>query len=147
MERAPAHSEGPRPSGDAGRFRVARDGGRHDRSVLKALPLVHPEFPGIDVPGVVTVVVAPEIAGTVEEQILVPAPRPVESLLRTICNYLDLRRMLTTELVVGPVYIPVELRLVAVVSPGADAAEAASTLTAAMRKFLHPIHGGNDGKG
>lgn len=114
----------------------------------KALPLVHPEFPGIDVPGVVTVVVVPEIAGTPEEQLLVAAPRPVESLLRTICNHLDQRRMLTTELyVIGPVYVPVELRLVAVVGGGSDAAESSAALTAAMRKFFHPIFGGNDGKG
>lgn len=114
----------------------------------RALSLVHPEFPGIEVPGVVTVVVVPEIMGTVAEQIRTPAPRPVESLLRTICNHLDQRRMLTTELyVIGPVYVPVELRLAAVIRPGTDAAEASNALVDAMRKFFHPVHGGNDGKG
>jgi hypothetical protein len=72
----------------------------------------------------------------------------VESLLGTICSYLDARRMLTTELyVVGPTYVRVTLRLAAVQTPGADAAEAANALTEAMRRFLHPIYGGNDGKG
>jgi predicted phage baseplate assembly protein len=114
----------------------------------KALPLFHPDFPGIDVPGVVTVVVVPEIIGSREAQLLVPATRPVESLLRTICNYLDARRLLTTELyVVGPVYVPVSLRLEAVVTPGADAAEASNALTQAMRRFFHPLFGGVDGKG
>lgn len=114
----------------------------------KAMPLAHPEFPGIDVPGVVTVVVIPEIAGTIDQQLLVAAPRPVESLLRTVCSHLDARRLLTTELyVVGPVYVPVTLTLVAVIMPGTDAAEASAALTAAMRRFFHPLHGGPDGRG
>jgi len=114
----------------------------------RALPLFHPEFPGIDVPGVVTIVVVPEIAGTIEQQLLVPAPRPVASLLRTICNHLDARRMLTTELyVVGPIYVAVNLNISAVVTPGTDAAEASNALIEAMRRFFHPIYGGTDGKG
>lgn len=114
----------------------------------KAMPLVHPEFPEIDVPGVVTVVVIPELVGSLAEQIEVPAPRPVESLLRTVCGYLDARRMLTTELyVVGPSYVPVSLRLEAVIAPGRDGAEISRALVAAMRQFFHPLHGGTAGKG
>lgn len=114
----------------------------------KAFPLFHPDFPGIEVPGVVTVIVVPEIAGSPEDQLLVPAPRPVETMLRTICNYLDARRLLTTELyVVGPTYVPVSLRLSAVVTPGADAAKASNALSDAMRRFFHPILGGLDGSG
>ena len=114
----------------------------------KALPLVHPEFPGMAVPGTVTVVLIPELAGPLEDQLKVPAVRPVESLLRTVCNYLDARRLLTTELyVVGPVYVPVTVRLVGVITPGADAADASAALNLAMRKYFHPIYGGNDGRG
>jgi predicted phage baseplate assembly protein len=114
----------------------------------KALPLVHPEFPGMAVPGTITVVLIPELAGSLEEQLKVPSARPVESLLRTVCNYLDARRLLTTELyVVGPIYVPVTVRLVGVVAPGADAAEASQALNLAMRRFFHPIYGGSDGKG
>jgi hypothetical protein len=97
---------------------------------------------------VVTVIVVPELTGTIDEQLLVAAPRPVESLLRTICNYLDARRMLTTELyVTGPSYVPVRLQLSAIVAPGADAAEATAALITAMRRFFHPIYGGVDGSG
>jgi predicted phage baseplate assembly protein len=114
----------------------------------KALPLVHPEFPGMAVPGTITVVLIPELAGSLEEQLKVPSARPVESLLRTVCNYLDARRLLTTELyVVGPIYVPVTVRLVGVIAPGADAAEASQALNLAMRRFFHPIYGGSDGKG
>lgn len=147
MERAPQVLKARDRAVTPGDFELlAKEAGTIARA--KALPLVHPEFPGIDVPGVVTVVVVPEIAGPREAQLLVAAPRPVEALLRTVCSHLDLRRMLTTELyVVGPVYVPVELRLAAVVAPGTDAAEASNALTAAMRTFLHPLYGGNDGHG
>jgi predicted phage baseplate assembly protein len=115
----------------------------------KALPLSHPEFPGIEVPGVVTVVVIPEIAAELEaDRIKVAAPRPSESLLRTVCAYLDERRLLTTELyVVGPTYVPVSIRMQAVLAPDADAAETTAAIEAAVRRFLHPIYGGTAGTG
>src|SRR5262249_9468648 len=58
----------------------------------KALPLYHPDFPGIKVPGVITVIVVPDGDG--------PAPVPSEGTLRTVCAYLDQRRLLTAELYV-----------------------------------------------
>lgn len=109
----------------------------------RAMPLVHPDFPGIEVPGVVTVVVIPD--GDVMTE---PAPRPVESLLRTVCAYLDVRRLLTTELyVVGPTYVPVSVRIEAVLDGDRDSAEVAQAVEAAVRRFLHPLVGGNDGTG
>lgn len=114
----------------------------------KAMPLVNPDFPGVKVPGTITVVVIPAIAGTMDEQILVPAPKPVESLLRTVCSALDARRMLTTELyVVGPTYVPITVDISAVLSSDADSAETGAALTAALRTFLHPLYGGADGTG
>uniref|UniRef100_UPI0035CBCB26 putative baseplate assembly protein n=1 Tax=uncultured Sphingomonas sp. TaxID=158754 RepID=UPI0035CBCB26 len=114
----------------------------------KAMPLVNPDFPGIQVPGTISVVVIPAIAGTRDQQILVSAPRPVESLLRTICAALDARRMMTTELyVVGPVYVPVSLDIAAILTDDADSSETGALLTAALRTFLHPLYGGADGKG
>jgi hypothetical protein len=41
----------------------------------------------------------------------------------------------------------VSLRIETVVQTGADAAEASNALSAAMRRFFHPIYGGTDGKG
>lgn len=115
----------------------------------KALPLSHPEFPGIKVPGVVTVVVIPEIAAKTEaERIQVAAPKPGESLLRTICAYLDERRLLTTELfVIGPRYTPVKVEIDGIIRPDADAAETRAAIETAVRRFLHPIYGGNAGTG
>jgi len=56
----------------------------------KALPLFHPDFPGARIPGVVSVIVVPDAD--------VPNPTPSEGTLRTVCAYLDERRLITTEL-------------------------------------------------
>ena len=147
MERAPRVLKARDRAVTSGDFELlAMEAGTVARA--KAMPLVHPDFPGMDVPGTVTVVVIPELVGTLEQQIAIAAPRPVESLLRTVCSYLDARRLLTTELyVVGPQYVPVSLELSAVISPGSDGAELGQALRLAMQKFFHPIHGGSDGKG
>jgi predicted phage baseplate assembly protein len=47
----------------------------------KALPLFHPQFPGVKVPGVVTVIV---VTDSPEDQ-----PLPSEGTLRTVCAYLN----------------------------------------------------------
>src|SRR5262249_44954060 len=60
----------------------------------KALPLRHPDFPTMEVPGVVSVVVVPNVPGD--------APMPNSVTLRTVCDYLESRRLLTTELYVVP---------------------------------------------
>ncbi len=78
--------------------------------VLKAtaIPLMHPDHPGIDVPGAVTVVIVPDTKD-------VP-PIPSSELIRQTCNYLDQFRLVTTEVYVKkPEYLDVklELRLVA----------------------------------
>ncbi len=147
MERAPRMLKARDRAVTPGDFELlAMEAGTVARA--RALSLSHPDFPGIAVPGVVTMVVVPEIAGTPAQQLLVAAPRPVESLLRTICAYLDARRMLTTELyVVGPRYVPVSLTLAAVLAPDADAAETSTALETAMRRFFHPLFGGSDGQG
>ena len=95
----------------------------------KALPLYHPDFPGVKVPGVVTVIVVPDGDG--------PAPTPSEGTLRTVCAYLDQRRLLTTELyVIKPGYQRVEIRAEIIVNDDADLAEVKkSSRTVAARLF------------
>jgi predicted phage baseplate assembly protein len=105
-----------------------------------AMPLHHPEFPGIAVPGVVTVLVVPDTAD--------PAPVPSEALLRTVCAHLDQRRLLTTELyVTGPAYVDVALRLDVVAAEDADTPALTLAVEDALRAYLHPLTGGADGLG
>ena len=70
----------------------------------RALPLHHPSFPGVEVPGVVSVVIVPQ-ASDPQAPLSDPAPQPTEALLREVCAELDARRLATTELyVLAPPY-------------------------------------------
>lgn len=105
-----------------------------------ALPLAHPSFPGVQVPGAVTVIIIPDSAA--------PNPQPSDGLLRTVCEYLDARRLLTTELfVVGPRYVTVSVEATVVSADDADPAGVKSSVASALSGYLHPLTGGDDGTG
>jgi predicted phage baseplate assembly protein len=106
----------------------------------KALPLAHPSFPGVKVPGAVTVVVVPD-----NDE---PAPVPTEATLRTVCAYLNLRRLLTTELyVVRPTYREVSVRVEVVAKNSADLGEVKEGIEAKLLEYFHPLKGGEEGQG
>jgi predicted phage baseplate assembly protein len=106
----------------------------------KALPLFHPDFPGVKVPGVVTVIVVPDGDG--------PSPTPSEGTLRTVCAYLDQRRLLTTELyVIKPSYQRVEIQAEVIVNDNADLAEVKKGVEQTIKDYFHPLKGGEDGLG
>lgn len=106
----------------------------------KALPLYHPDFPGVKVPGVVTVIVVPDAEGA--------SPTPSEGTLRTVCAYLDARRLLTTELyVIKPSYQRVEIEAEIIVDDNADLAEVKKGVVQTLKDYFHPLKGGEDGLG
>lgn len=106
----------------------------------KALPLFHPDFPKVKVPGVVTVIVVPDGEG--------PSPTPSEGTLRTVCAYLDQRRLLTTELyVIRPRYQHVEIKAEVIVTDKADLAEVKKGVEQTIKDYFHPLKGGEDGLG
>lgn len=117
---------------------IARQAGPVGRA--KALPLVHPSFPGVQVPGVVTVVIIPDIPGL--------APLPSDTLLRQVCACLDAARLLTTEVyVTPPTYLPVKISAELYASPDIDTAALQTQAVAALDQLFHPITGGTDGTG
>jgi predicted phage baseplate assembly protein len=106
----------------------------------KALPLYHPAFPGVQVPGVVTVVVIPQ-----NDQ---PNPMPSEGTIRTVCAFLNQRRLLTTEVyVVPPLYQLVDVQASVIVANTADLGEVKTAVEAALVQYFHPLTGGDDGLG
>jgi predicted phage baseplate assembly protein len=108
----------------------------------KALPLFHPDFPGVKVPGTVSVIVVPDAQDT-ETQ-----PTPSEGTLRTVCAYLDARRVLTTELfVLKPSYQQVRIRADIVARDNADVAEVHDTIVQKLVDYFHALRGGEDGQG
>jgi predicted phage baseplate assembly protein len=106
----------------------------------KALPLANPRFPGIQVPGAVTVIIVPDSKA--------PNPQPSDGLLRTVCEFLESRRLLTTELfVVGPRYVSVSVEATVVARDDADPGRVRQDVEAALSKYLSPLSGGDDGLG
>jgi hypothetical protein len=117
---------------------IARSAGPVGRA--KALPLVHPSFPGVQVPGVVTVVIVPDVAGL--------APLPSDTLLRQVCACLDAARLLTTEVyVIPPDYHTVTITCEIAVAPDVDAIAVQGDIITVLETLFHPLIGGADGKG
>lgn len=107
---------------------------------VKALPLYHPDFPTVEVPGVVTLVVVPDEAGS--------APVPSPELLQAVCRCLEGYRLLTTELhVMPPRYLSIKVTAEIVAPAGVDTAELREAAVAALDGFFHPLTGGQDGQG
>ncbi len=105
-----------------------------------AMPLTHPDFPGTKAPGVVTVVVVPDSKD--------PNPIPSEGILRTVCAYLNQRRLLTTEVyVIRPTYKQVSISVDVVVDDSADLAEVKDGIEKNLLAYFHPLTGGTKGQG
>lgn len=106
----------------------------------KALPLFHPDFPGVKVPGVVTLIVIPDTDEV--------APSPSEATRRTVCAYLQPRRALTAELyVIKPTYQQVSVRVEVFAADSADLAEVTEQIEQKLLIYFHPLKGGEDGQG
>jgi predicted phage baseplate assembly protein len=112
----------------------------------KALPLWHPGFPGVKVPGVVSVIVVPDAETAREKR--VPNPLPSEGTLRNVCEYLNQARLITTELfVLPPTYQLVSVRVEVIAEPSADLAKLRVSIEEKLADYFHPLIGGEDDKG
>jgi hypothetical protein len=78
-----------------------------------------------------------------------PTPQPSEAQLRAVCEWLEPRRLITTELhITGPQYTEIgALSARLTVAPGYDLRTVAEAASAALTGFLHPLTGGSDGTG
>jgi hypothetical protein len=108
---------------------------------VEVLPLFHP-VNGSPAPGVVTVLVIPNDRRRPE------GPVPDQFFLRAVCEYLEPRRVLTSEVHVrGPEYVSVSVSIGITVVPGRDLAVVREAVKAAVRQLLSPIVGGLEGTG
>jgi predicted phage baseplate assembly protein len=107
-------------------------------------------FAGINrAPGNVNVIIVPD------QGMNVPRPYPTQNLRQEVQAYLDKRRDVTAKLLVtGPYYLPIAVTITVTVWNRAIAQGLISTpndVTTDMQNklqlYLHPVHGGLDGKG
>ncbi len=97
-----------------------------------ALALAHPDFPGVRVPGAVSIVIVPD-----NEEM---PPRPSSDLIRHVCNYLDGFRLLTTEQYVkGPTYIEIRVQTRVVAKPYIAAGTVEQLVREALDDRLDPM--------
>lgn len=117
---------------------IAQEAGNVKRA--RAVPLFHPDFPGTEIPGVVSVIVVPDSDSK--------RPTPSEGMLREVCAYLNDRRLLTTEVfVMGPTYQQVEVRGQVIVDDNADLGEVKKEVEETLTTYFHPLKGGDEGGG
>jgi hypothetical protein len=108
---------------------------------VEVLPLRHPDFEG-PAPGVVTVLVVPRDPRRPE------GPEPDQFFLRAVCEYLEPRRLLTTEVHVrGPVYVPITVSVGIDVVPGREQSVVRRDVEARLRAFLSPLDAGESEPG
>jgi predicted phage baseplate assembly protein len=91
--------------------------------------------------GSVTVVVVPESIsdGLVEVS---------EGFRTTVCNHLDMHRLITTSIHVrGPEYVKVSVNATVKTMRGYDSDTVRQGIENALKQFLHPTNGGADGEG
>lgn len=101
------------------------------------LPLYHPQFPDVDVPGVITIIIVPESKD--------PKPVPSEGTMQTVCAYLNQRRLLTTEVFVAPPkYKQVKIEATVLAKPTVDPARVKAKIDDSLNAYLHPLTGGAD---
>jgi predicted phage baseplate assembly protein len=98
----------------------------------KAIALAHPDHPGVEVPGAVTVVVVPDTADT--------PPEPSGELIRHVGRRLNRHRLLTTELFVkGPEYRSISVQARVAMEPYAAAGAVEQAVIGAIDSFLDPL--------
>jgi hypothetical protein len=101
---------------------------------------VHPDYPCLQAPGVVTVVVVPDMP--------VARPEPSQGLLQAVKRFLDRRRIVGTRVeVVAPHYLEVSVKARVQTRSHTDAARVRAQVLQALNAFLDPRSGGPDGFG
>ncbi|WP_406631333.1 baseplate J/gp47 family protein [Amycolatopsis sp. WGS_07] len=108
----------------------------------------HPGFPCSQVPGAVTVHIVPSVPrADFAREDFVAAPEPDPGMVCAVARRLAEARLVTSEVFVrGPVYRRVSLRVDLSGDP-ADRARVSTVASAALRRYLDPLLGGDEGSG
>jgi hypothetical protein len=105
-----------------------------------ALARAHPRYPGIEIPGSITVIVVPD--GDAAN------PMPSTATLEKVARHLDATRLITTEIhVVAPTYNSVSIEADIAIRRTASPETVRAALEARIDAFLSPLTGGAKGDG
>jgi predicted phage baseplate assembly protein len=108
---------------------------------VEVIPLLLPDA-GVTIPGVVTLLVIPIDPDHPE------GPVPDRYFLKAVCDYVEPRRLLTTEAhVCAPNYVDLSVSIGFDALPGRDIAVVRNGIQSIIRDFLSPLTGGPDRTG
>jgi predicted phage baseplate assembly protein len=97
-----------------------------------AIALAHPDHPGVKVPGAVTVVIVPDVDD-------VP-PIPSADQIVSVCEYLNERRLLTSEVYVqGPQLLAIKVEATVRAKPNASFGEVLQGVKQCLDGYLSPL--------
>ena len=106
-----------------------------DLARSEVLPRYHPQLPEQESAGVVSVVIWPK-----EDKHHPNAPLPDKNQIRSVCKYLDARRLVTTELyVLPPKYVPIAIAVGVKVKNGFGIDAVRHWVELALRQYLAPL--------
>ncbi|HEV7684665.1 MAG TPA: putative baseplate assembly protein [Pyrinomonadaceae bacterium] len=101
----------------------------------ECLPRFHPRLKDLPAAGIVSVVVWPRV-----DPINPNAPKPDRTLLRAVCQWLDVRRLVTTELyVIPPTYRKIAVAVGLEVKPGYGIEAVRHWVELVLRQYLAPL--------
>jgi hypothetical protein len=111
---------------------------------VEVLPLFHPDRQNETAAGIVTLMVVPAF-----DSVRPLWPTPNRIFLRKVCDYLDLRRLVTTEIYVrGPAYVPVYASVGIEVRAGFFRDKVIEAVTRRLNEYLSALPpGGPEGEG
>lgn len=105
-----------------------------------ALANLHPSFPCLKAPGMITLIVLPDMPS--------PRPSPSHGARRAVASYLRRRRVVGTRVeVVAPTYLEVAVRARVSALPGMNRVNLRQQIVAALDDFLDPLRGGPERNG
>lgn len=115
-----------------------------DLARSEVLPRYHPQLPAQESAGVVSVVIWPK-----QDKHNPNAPMPDKNQIRSVCKWLDARRLITTEMyVLPPKYVPVAIAVAVKVKNGFGIDAVRHWVELALRQYLAPLPPyGPNGKG
>jgi hypothetical protein len=106
----------------------------------KAVANLHPSFPCLKAPGVITLIILPDMPGA--------RPSPSFGLRRAVAAYLRRRRVIGARVeVVAPTYLEVAARARVSALAGVNKINLRERIVAALNEFLDPLRGGPERSG
>ena len=98
----------------------------------QAIPGKHPDYPGVEIPGAVTVVIVPDSTAR--------PPRASTELIRSVAKHLDTKRLITSEVhVASPEFLEIRIEARLFALPDAAFDEVARKAQERLDEFLDPL--------